>query len=267
MKVYILLLFLFFISNLFCLDLEKPKIYKNQYISGWHMSEKLDGIRAYWNLKELLTKNGNKIHIPKGFIKNFPPFELDGELWTKRNDFENIQNIVLDKTPSKNWKEITYNIFESPNTKGNFQQRLAKVKNWFTKHKNENVRFIEQTVCKDQNHLENFLKKVIKLKGEGLIIKNPNLSYINQRSKNSLKVKKFYDMEGTVVGINYNDDKMKSLILKLKNNTVFNLGGGFTKEQRVKHPKVGDIITFKYYNLTKNGKPKFASFLRVRKKE
>ena len=54
------------------------------------MSEKLDGIRAYWDGKELLSKNGNKIYAPTWFLHNLPPFEIDGELWTKRDDFENI---------------------------------------------------------------------------------------------------------------------------------------------------------------------------------
>ena len=88
------------------------------------MSEKLDGIRAYWNGKELLSKNGNKIYAPNWFTKDFPPFELDGELWTRRDDFESIQNIVLDTNPSSKWEEITYNIFEVPNEKGNFDKRL-----------------------------------------------------------------------------------------------------------------------------------------------
>ena len=43
--------------------------------------------------------------------KDFPPFPLDGELWTKRGDFENIQSIVLSKQESKDWENITYNIF------------------------------------------------------------------------------------------------------------------------------------------------------------
>ena len=54
---------------------------------------------------------------------------------------------------------------------------------------------------------------------------------------------------------------------ELKNKTVFNLGGGFKKEDRLNPPKIGTIVTFKYYGFTKNGKPKFASFLRVREVE
>lgn len=265
MKIFIILIFI--ISNIFSLNLEKPKIYKNQEINNWLMSEKLDGIRAYWDGESLYTKNGNKIFTPTSFTNNFPPFELDGELWSKRDDFENIQSIVLDKVPSSKWSEITYNIFEAPNSKGNFYMRLEKIKDWFDKNPNIKVNIIKQIQCKNKKELDDFLEKIVLLKGEGVIIKNPNLEYINKRSKNSLKVKKFYDEEGIVQRINYNNEKMKSLEIKLNNGIIFNLGNGFSDKQRLNPPKVGEQITFKYYDLTKNGKPKFASFLRVRKQE
>ena len=73
------------------------KVYKDQNITGWVMSEKLDGIRAYWDGKNLISRGGKIIHAPKWFIKDYPPFEIDGELWTKRGDFENISSIVRDK--------------------------------------------------------------------------------------------------------------------------------------------------------------------------
>lgn len=265
MKIFIILIFI--ISNIFSLNLEKPKIYKNQEINNWLMSEKLDGIRAYWDGKSLYTKNGNKIFAPTSFTNNFPPFELDGELWSKRDDFENIQSIVLDKVPSSKWSEITYNIFEAPNAKGNFYKRLKKIKDWFDKNPNIKVNIIKQIQCKNKKELDYFLGKIVLLKGEGVIIKNPNLEYVNKRSKNSLKVKKFYDEEGIVQRINYNNEKMKSLEIKLNNGIIFNLGNGFSDKQRLNPPKIGEQITFKYYDLTKNGKPKFASFLRVRKQE
>ena len=74
-------------------------------------------------------------------------------------------------------------------------------------------------------------------------------------------------MEGQVIGHNYKDKKFKSLKIKLEDGVVFNLGGGFSDKERLNPPKVGDIVTFKYYGFTKNDKPKFASFLRVRKEE
>ena len=255
---FLLLLLLSF--SLYAIDLQKAHIYdeKKHDIKNWYMSEKLDGIRAYWNGKELLSKNGNKIFAPSWFIANFPPFELDGELWTKRDDFENIQNIVLDTNPSLDWEKITYNIFEVPNTSGDFENRLNKLKTWQEKNPNKYIKIIPQIVCKDTSHLNSYLKELLNKKAEGIMLKNEN---------HLLKVKTFFDDEALVINHNYKNKKFKSLVVRLKNGVVFNLGGGFSNEQRANPPQIGDIVTFKYYDLTKNGKPKFASFLRVRKKE
>lgn len=256
--------------NLNALELQKPKVYNKEQdnIKGWYMSEKLDGIRAYWNGAELLSKNGNKIYAPAWFIKDFPNFKLDGELWTQRADFENIQNIVLDKTPSEKWKSITYNIFEVPYEKGDFDERLNKIKQWQKANKNKYIKIIPQIICKNKKHLNKYLNELIKLKAEGVILKNPNIPYFEGRNKNILKIKKFFDMEGLVIGINkHKDGRFKSVKLKLENGVVFNLGGGFTNKQRLNHPQIGQVVTFKYYDFTKYGKPKFASFLRVRRSE
>lgn len=260
-------LILFFPLILFAVELQKPKVYKSQNINGWVMSEKLDGIRGYWNGKELLSRQGKNIYVPKYFTKNFPPFELDGELWTKRNDFENIQNIVMDKNPSKHWNQITYNIFEVPNAKSDFLKRLKKAKIWFENNPNKQVRIIAQIKCKDEKQLNEFLEDIIKKKGEGVIIKNPKEFYHTGRSIHILKVKRAQDMEGIVVGINMSKKTgvLKSLRIKLDNGTLFNLGIGFSKEERKNPLEIGKVVTFKYYGFTKYGKPKFASFLRVRR--
>lgn len=267
MKV-LLTLFLF-INFAFALNLQKPSTYEDSIdISNWYMSEKLDGIRAYWDGKELFSKNKNKIFAPSWFTKDFPPFPLDGELWTKRGDFENIQSIVLSQQESKDWENITYNIFEIPNANGNFKTRLHFLENYLKKNPNRYIKIIPQIFCKDKNHLNKFLKELLENGAEGVIIKNPNLSYETGRTNNSLKVKEFLDDEGKVIAHNFNKDgSFKSLKIELKNKTVFNLGGGFKKEDRLNPPKIGQFVTFKYYGLTKNGKPKFASFLRVREVE
>ena len=161
-----------------------------------------------WN--KLYTKNGNEIIVPKYFTKNFPPFELDGELFSMRDNFEFIQSAVLDKTPSKNWKKITYNIFEVPNSDGDFKIRLSKAKKWFEKYPNLNVNIIKQSLCKDENHLMKYLEKIVSLKGEGIIVKDPTKNYHTGRSSYILKVKKVFDMEGIVIGYNYK--KMAKLL-------------------------------------------------------
>ncbi len=240
------------------------KVYKDQNISGWVMSEKLDGIRAFWDGKHLISRGGKIIHAPKWFIKNYPPFAIDGELWTKRGDFENISSIVRDRVPSQNWHEIKHYIFEVPNAAGGLFERLAKVK----PYEGKNIRIIPQKYVKSKEDLQKFLKSIEKLGGEGVVVRDPNAAYINKRTSKALKVKSFYDTECEVVkilkGKGKYSDKMGSVECKLPNATLFKIGSGFSDAQRSNPPKVGDIITFKYKEMTKYGKPRFPIFLRVR---
>lgn len=261
---FVALLLLIMIAHADPLPLQKPKTYHDKNISGWLMSEKLDGIRGYWDGKTLRTKNNYIIHAPQYFTKNFPPFALDGELWTKRGDFETIQSIVLDDIPSDDWQLLTYNVFEVPSAKGDFKSRLAKAQPYYDKY----LKVIKQIKCEDKEHLQTFLKEIDVKGGEGVIIKNPTLDYFTGRSAQILKVKSFKDMEGEVIGYNEGKGKYKNMLgslrIRLKNGIKFSLGGGFSDIQRMSPPKVGRIVTFKYYGLTKLGKPKYASFMRIR---
>lgn len=249
--------------------LQKAKTYTHEEdITGWVMSEKLDGIRGYWDGKQLFTRRGMLLYPPPWFVENFPPFKLDGELWSKRGDFESIQSVVLDKKPGKGWEIISYNIFEVPNEKGDFYSRINKAKEWFEVHHNSQVRIIPQIRVKNTSHLDLFFNEIESMGGEGVILKDPKMPYHTGRTAHVLKVKRFADMEGVVIGLNEGKGKyremMGSLTLKLNNGIVFNLGTGFTDQMREKKWAMGTIVTFKYHGFTKTGIPKFASFLRVR---
>ena len=250
----------------------KPKLlllktYKDQNISGWVMSEKLDGIRGYWNGKNLISRGGHIIHAPKWFTKNYPPFEIDGELWSKRGDFENISSIVRDKIPTNKWHQIKHYIFEVPNAKGNLYQRLTKVK----PYTNDIIKIIPQIKIKNKKHLKEFLKTIEFKGGEGIVVRDPNTPYINKRTSKALKVKSFQDTECEVIGYTKGKGKLKNLMgaikCKLQNGIKFKIGTGFSKLQRQNPPIIGDIITFKYKEFTKYGKPRFPVFLKVRYKK
>ena len=97
-------------------------------VTNWLISEKLDGVRAYWTGKELVSRSGKIFAVPDWFRKDFPPFEIDGELWTKRGDFENVISIVNKQAPHKAWMQISYQIFEVPHQKGALMMRLEVLK-------------------------------------------------------------------------------------------------------------------------------------------
>ena len=63
--------------------------------TGWLMSEKLDGIRCYYDGEsKLYTRTGNPFYAPDWWKKNLPKIAMDGELWTRRDDFQGLSSIV-----------------------------------------------------------------------------------------------------------------------------------------------------------------------------
>eukprot|EP01124_Arcella_intermedia_P002785 TRINITY_DN11518_c0_g1_i4.p1 TRINITY_DN11518_c0_g1~~TRINITY_DN11518_c0_g1_i4.p1 ORF type:complete len:468 (-),score=107.57 TRINITY_DN11518_c0_g1_i4:30-1433(-) len=58
------------------------QVWNFQDPTGWYISEKLDGYRAFWDGSKLYSKNGTLFPIPLDFTHSFPSnICLDGELW------------------------------------------------------------------------------------------------------------------------------------------------------------------------------------------
>ena len=113
MKNALFLLSLIFITSVsyaknYSPELSLAKNYKGQVdLSDYWVSEKLDGIRAYWDGKRLISRQGNIFPAPYWFTKNFPSQALDGELWLDRGKFQRLMSIVSKKRPStQNGKKL-----------------------------------------------------------------------------------------------------------------------------------------------------------------
>ena len=242
--------------------------YKDQNISGWVMSEKLDGIRAYWNGEILLSRSGRVIHAPQWFLKDYPPFAIDGELWSKRKDFENISSIVRDKHPGDGWKQIKHYIFDVPNAHGDLHERLASLEHYLREHNTKSIKVLEQKRIDTKEEVFHYLHELEREGAEGLVVRDPKSAYVFGRTTKALKVKSFHDAECRVVEKIEGKGKYKgllgSLLCELPNGIRFKIGSGFTQQERENPPTVGDIVTFKYKEFTKYHKPRFPVFLRVR---
>jgi DNA ligase-1 len=55
-----------------------------------------------------------------------------------------------------------------------------------------------------------------------------------------------------------------ALRVRTADGREFSLGTGFTDAQRRDPPALGTTVTYRYRDVTRNGLPRFASFLRVR---
>src|SRR5262249_10366775 len=91
-------------------------------LAGWWMSEKLDGVRAYWDGKRFISRLGNEFHAPDWFAASLPKTPLDGELWVERKAFQKTVSIVRPQDKSDHWKQIRYVVFEAPAMTDPFQQ-------------------------------------------------------------------------------------------------------------------------------------------------
>jgi DNA ligase-1 len=146
--------------------------------------------------------------------------------------------------------------------------------------------------------METFLDKVLSQGGEGCILRNPLSTWTPRRHKGILKYKPFQDAEGTIVGFTSGREtdkgsrllgKIGALILdyegqrlelsgltdaerefltpEMAQTAVAHPGEDMPTSFQGRHFTVGQIVTFKYRELTDDNIPKEARFWRQRNEE
>ncbi|ABV87831.1 DNA ligase [Shewanella pealeana] len=237
-------------------------------ITQYLVSEKLDGVRGYWDGKVMYSRSGRQIALPDWFVAGFPSYPLDGELWIKRGMFEQVSAMVRSsKVSDEEWARVKFMIFDLPAESSVFELRYRKAVKELAGI-SPYLKVIGQNQFDSFQALEAELQKVIAKNGEGLMLHKKHAFYKSGRSKDIVKLKPFYDAEARVIGYTSGKGRfsgmMGALVVKNQQGITFNLGTGFSKEQRQSPPQIGSLVTYKYYGLTQKGTPRFASFLRVR---
>ena len=252
------------------------KEFNGEDLSGFVMSEKYDGVRAFWNGKILVSKNRKIINAPKWWLENLPKnIALDGELWSDRGEFQKIISIVRDELQKEDWKEIKFMIFDSPNfdnpdwNNKPLSERLAPLKSYLATLKSHpNIKIIEQIPIANNEAAFAFLEQITSNGGEGIVVRKVNAPYESGRSNNILKLKKMKDSECEILSINEGKGRFKGLMGSVTCKDIytkesFKIGSGFDIKMRKNPPKIGTIITYKFQNLTNNNKPRFPVFMRI----
>jgi DNA ligase-1 len=247
--------------------------HKVSQISQYYVSEKLDGIRGYWDGKRLFTRQGNQIYSPQWFTKNWPAKPMDGELWFDRDQFQATLSCVNKKNPEENkaiscWRNLRFMMFDLPQHKGDFSERVKVMSSMTTQTSSPYLAMINQVKYNDLHTLEEKLNSVIAKKGEGLMLHLSSAFYKVGRNPALMKLKKHQDAEATVTGHTEGKGKYVNQLGAIKviteSGITFKIGSGFSDDQRRNPPKIGTVITFKYNGLTKAGVPRFARFWRVK---
>ena len=241
-------------------------------LQGYWVSEKLDGVRAYWDGQQLLSRGGNVIAAPEWFLRDFPDQPLDGELWMGRGRFAQVSAAIRRLQPkAEEWRQIRFMLFDLPASGVSFSERITRMRQLTRDTGSYHLAMVEQRPATDHVDLLADLDRVLAAGGEGLMLHHGDSVYQTGRTAALLKVKTFQDAEATVVDYTPGKGKYQgqvgALVVETEAGRRFKLGSGLSDAERADPPPLGSTVTYKFYGLTSTGLPRFASFLRIRNDE
>lgn len=143
-------------------------------LTGWLITEKLDGCRLYWDGAAAWTRSGRKIELPAHWI--MPAVALDCELWAGRGRYQ----IARAAMNHGDWFDsaLCLRVFEAPDSEPGYCPEgfahLARVPDLGRVESNAQLRTL--------------LRAVQINGGEGLMVRDPALAYAPGRTARLLKV-------------------------------------------------------------------------------
>lgn len=266
-------------------SIEDVKLNGDEHI---FISQKLNGTRCIYYNGELWTRSGKRYtgcqHIiddikrlcTEDFLCNPRDKVFDGELVLKKcglSDSEAFQKgtgIANSKNATK--EELEYVIFDTM-TKEEFEKKLTTHKysarrayleflpESFNRLGLSNIRIVPFFYKGyDHNKIWEYLDYAEMMDMEGIIV-NLDTPYEFKRTKNLIKVKRFWDIDLECVGIEQGEkgkykDTLGAIVCKYKDSFV-KVGSGFSEELRDyyfnnQNEIIGKIISVKYKEATKN---------------
>jgi len=255
----------------------------------WYASRKLDGVRClavvdvngtctlYSRMgKEFTTLNKIKYAIEATGIINYV---FDGEICLLDKDGnEDFQSVMKElRRKDHQIENPTFMIFDMIHKtefdKGKstdiLSERLHTLRTWLGPRyeTKETLRYLNQSSVTDERHFDMWNQYSSELNWEGFMLRKDTF-YEGKRSKNLLKVKKFFDAEYKVVDYDVEEHEvvrygrqdtipMLAQVWITHKNHLVKVGSGFSQEQRLQYMDgsiVGKTITVQYFEETKNDK-------------
>ena len=261
-------------------SIEKVKLLGNEKI---FISRKLNGTRTAFVGDKCMTRQGKEYKGLNHIISDLQKIVgaemfVDGELLYKNKEglsdseaFQKGTGIAMSKDNDKSeLKLVIFDMFpldefwsgKSKEPYSNRKKHLIELGEKITVLGTENLEIVQ--MCYegyDHSEIWKWLDYAERHDWEGVIL-NLDTPYECKRTKNLIKVKKFYTYDLKVIGIEEGTGRNKgtlgALVVKYKNNTV-NVGSGFTDEERSYYWNnqdkiIGRVIEVKYKEITTDKK-------------
>jgi DNA ligase-1 len=232
-------------------------------VRGWLMSEKLDGIRFRLVDGKMLSRSQKPFPVPQQVIdlisEEVRGLPVDGELFAGRGiaNFRKVSGWVRSsKTSVETYLEqIQPYVFDVVGL-GSFGDRMAPL--MAREGELDYVTVVPQECVRDADQVTARLEDVLKIGGEGLMLRNWAVPYYYGRSWDLLKVVKDeraeFDVIDHTAGEGKNEGVCGALVCITEAGNVFQVGSGLTDADRKSPPPVGARVTVEFKGWTGGAK-------------
>jgi len=167
--------------------------------TDWWISELIGGERTFWDGTYLVDRGGKRRHdAPKWFTDALPANRcLDGALYAEKKDCEILP--WLHCANSTEWKETSYYIFDEVDYLKPIEARMASLRSLLPSPEPW-IEIVDYEQCWSRKHLMTRVEEVLKLGGEGMVLREANSKYIPFRSTALRKLKPPREYEADVIG-------------------------------------------------------------------
>jgi DNA ligase-1 len=233
--------------------------------TGWFISEKLIGVRVYYDGRgRLYVRNGKQVVCPPDVVKGLPLSPLDGVLVGK--DYATCSQIISTDSLSDQWKDISFVVTDVPTHHHlRFEERLNMLKQIIPSD-HSYTKIGKFTQCNGKEHLASMLYQVKEKDGDGIILRRPRSFY---HDKDSLYQAKIFEEAKAVVVSKTNNLLQCKLYVKtwetlLKSYRISGRVLDLAIEPNSVVPTVDTVVSIKHDGVTTDGSLKNAALLRVR---
>jgi len=152
----------------------------DQDVTGWLMSEKLDGWRVMWTGREFVTRGGKVLDAPKSWHRGMPKESLDGELYGGKGSLYEVKRMMRG-----GWCGLTFRPFDAPSAPGCFADRLARLQ---TLRLPSHCQLVAHALCDGIAALQAAAVSAYEAGGEGYVARDPSTPYAVGRTRTILRI-------------------------------------------------------------------------------
>lgn len=217
-------------------------------ISEFWWSEKFDGIRAQWNGRQLVTRAGHVIDVPRSWARSHLPrvsenMRLDGELYSPQSLSDALSAVQIGRT-CKAWSHIQYKVFDAPSDKL-FSKRLLELEAL-----RERFDVVEYAKATSVAALKRRLIRMTRAGREGIVLRHQDSPYHpGRRSQWSLKWK--IDMIGAGIIMHQKKHRITIRVILPKSHEGQSLT--FAVHDVPTSTEDDSIVTFIYEGISAHG--------------